>query len=344
MQTDFHNPYHFVPVQRGNRQGDRRVEDFKRGVVGNFTHDRFYSGSGQDVAYSGRLICRLTTEDPVVVGGRREKLADESHRVHPFEIKEGEPAIPASTLRGLISSLAEAASNSALRVLEKAEYSRRVEDIGKESLSAIGMIIEVDHGNGRPAFALRPLALPTMAGPPNGKFGLDDRYHIMFPVESVPPLKLYIGIGDEIRSSSFVDGLPYRTFSREHPDYFYVKLQARQWNEDHTLTKDSCQHCKDTPNRSFLVAQKPTDGKQPIPESEVQGSAEERNAYKRGILRVLGAVDRPDMPATKKHELFLPYPEEAEDGKVFPILPEAIDNFRRLANEGMIPGVKKASW
>ena len=117
----FHNPYHFVPVKEQGSSEDLRVTAFKAGEGGHVTHDRFVTYPSQDArpVYSGRLICRLTTEDPIVIGHIREKLADDSHRVAPFELPlEGRPAIPASTLRGLISSIAETASNSALRVLE----------------------------------------------------------------------------------------------------------------------------------------------------------------------------------------------------------------------------------
>src|SRR5712691_4481640 len=139
----FHNPYHFVPVKGQGSADDLRVTAFQTGDVGHVTHDRYvaHTSQGGQPVYSGRLICRLTTEDPIVIGHTREALPDGSHRVEPFELPGGGPAIQASTLRVLISSVAEAASNSALRVLEDTSLSYRMSM--EHSLSAIGMIVEV---------------------------------------------------------------------------------------------------------------------------------------------------------------------------------------------------------
>ena len=71
--------------------------------------------------------------------------------VRPFLIA-GQPAIPASSLRGLISSIVEAASNSSFRVLVNRLYSVRA--TMEEFLPAIGMIV-VQPGGER---TLRPLA------------------------------------------------------------------------------------------------------------------------------------------------------------------------------------------
>lgn len=119
----FHNPYHFVPVKpikTDDQSGHVKREDFKDGLVVHATHDRYVDGT-----YSGRLICRLTTEDPIFVGAEQTRANPTAVAVAEHYELDNLPAIPATTLRGLISSIAEAASNSALRVLENETYKYR---------------------------------------------------------------------------------------------------------------------------------------------------------------------------------------------------------------------------
>ncbi len=328
----FHNPYHFVPVQPGGRPDDIAVADFLDGKVEHVTHDRFASRTTQaQPVYSGRMICRLTTEDPIVIGDKRAKeLRDGSPQVLPFEL-EGKPAIPASTLRGLLASIAEAASNSALRVLENRLFSYRAEMVG--ALSAIGMIVEARDEDGRTALRLRPLALPTMEGPQGGSIPLKGEYRKMFPMARIPPLKVYVGNEDQIRTDSFVPGLPFQSFSPNCPQYCYAKLYPRQWNDNHALSPGAHQYRKAGGGADFLLSQTTIDGLPPCLESELPDKEEERKLYTRGILRILGVPGREDIPNTKKHELFIPYPDGVEHLPTFPILQGALDRFYELADE-----------
>jgi len=129
--NNFHNPYHFVPVDkpefsRWHKTGvsmttRHRRKEFNSALPSHLRHDIYVTRTreGEEV-YHGRIHCTLKTETPIFIGARRIKKGTEDHPaiLAPFELG-GRPAIPASTLRGLISSVAEAASNSALRVLEK---------------------------------------------------------------------------------------------------------------------------------------------------------------------------------------------------------------------------------
>ncbi len=119
----------------------------------------------------------------------REACPERAGKVVPFELEAGKPAIPASSLRGLISSIVEAASNSALRVLEDKSYSfRRSMKDRTDILSAIGMVI-VDGSTGD--YRLRPLTLPTIEIRRQGDPAvLPDSYRGLFPV---PNLKVYVG-------------------------------------------------------------------------------------------------------------------------------------------------------
>jgi len=117
----FLNPYHFVPVAPKPMDP---TADATAGVElpSELHHDRYVAGTR-----SGRIICRLTAVTPIVVGGSqtpadRKPTTVEPYRAAPVENGNqagAQPAIPASTLRGMFSSLVEAASNSALRILEK---------------------------------------------------------------------------------------------------------------------------------------------------------------------------------------------------------------------------------
>lgn len=114
MSKKFHNPYHFVPVARTARTGPE-IAGFPASLPAEVTHAEFVPGTR-----SGRLICRLQTVTPLVIGAAQKEKGgpDGSTLVEPFGIN-GEIAIPGSSLRGLISATAEAASNSTLRVLEE---------------------------------------------------------------------------------------------------------------------------------------------------------------------------------------------------------------------------------
>ncbi|MEW6127210.1 MAG: TIGR03986 family CRISPR-associated RAMP protein [Acidobacteriota bacterium] len=150
----FHNPYHFVPVEESSGFEDLYREDFENGKVGQVTHDRYY-----DNTHSGRIICRLIAETPFIVGGK-QCTEQTPTKVFQYELDD-KPAIPASTLRGLLSSITEAASNSALRVLSNKVFSYRT--AARDALRGIGMVVQAGAtGN----FKLLPLCnfsqrLPT---------------------------------------------------------------------------------------------------------------------------------------------------------------------------------------
>lgn len=111
----FHSPYHFIPVQTDKTATTDWSADspLKRADNHYLRHD-YWHPEGE----SGRITCRITCRSPLVVGGKQSP-GDQATPgtvaayVHPH----GGPAIPGNSLRGMISSLAEAISQSALRVL-----------------------------------------------------------------------------------------------------------------------------------------------------------------------------------------------------------------------------------
>jgi CRISPR-associated protein (TIGR03986 family) len=324
--STFHNPYHFVPVKSAHRVDDLEVSSFpdNRGHV---THDRYCPGT-----YSGRIICRLTTETPIFVGSKRTKEASNEGpaEVNPFEL-DNKSALPASTLRGLLSSVAETASNSALRILDDAKYSyRRLMD-PKQTLSAIGMVIVRRDDEGNPEYLVRPLTLPLMEFKGGQPAMLEPHWRALY---REPNLRVYIGDKYSIRDAKFA----YQTFSSQHERYYGMKLRRRSWDNDvqGVLARDDDQYIK---AGRFLVAQQPMEDGNPKrrnfqPRLWEEIPDEEKPLYTRGILRVLGcSPDRGDIPDTKKHELFIPYPAEAENWEPFPIRNEAVERFHDLADQ-----------
>ena len=79
---------------------------------------------------SGVITCCIKTLTPLVVGAKHDEAIKEKHpgRVHPYQHPDGTIAIPANSLRGMISALVESISQSSLRVLNqrtKTQYSMR---------------------------------------------------------------------------------------------------------------------------------------------------------------------------------------------------------------------------
>src|ERR1035437_584663 len=111
-----YHPYHFIPLHPNTHPASVDMAAFEKGEVPHLTHDRYVSESRGQRCFSGRLVCALETVSPLVIGGAHDDR-QQPVMVNPFLLPDGQPAIPASSLRGLISSVAEAASNSALRVL-----------------------------------------------------------------------------------------------------------------------------------------------------------------------------------------------------------------------------------
>lgn len=308
--TQYHNPYHFVPAVADTRPDDLPVADFEDLLVNHVRHDKYVDGT-----YSGRIICRLTTEAPIFVGANRTKDATDRSpaEVAPF-LLDKKPAIPASSLRGLISSLAEAASNSALRVLENRAFSFR--RVMTESLSAIGMVVVI---NGE--FHLRPLTLPNIELNQGRPARLSGGFSNLYPV---PNLKVYVGSASFIRRIDF----PYETFSFDRPKFYGLKLRQRAWSANQDLPSDPDQYIK---NGRFLLSQRSLKNEDPVPWERI--SEAEKSQYTRGIMRVLGCHPKRDLPNTKKHEIFIPYPVAAESWPTIPIAKSAVDRFHELADE-----------
>ena len=316
MDKTCYNPYHFVPVaKRSKAQLDQDLQRPHLGTMdaGSTTHDRFVKGTN-----SGRLVCKLTTKTPMVVGADQRRAPKQMGEIEPYMAME-RPAIPGSSLRGLIASLAEAASNSALRVLGGGIYSYRKPFDPKYCLSALGMIVKDQNGE----LKLKPLALPTLEqaldgrGSPLGYYVVPPRFKRVFPQ---PALKVYMGDYNWVRKDN-----GYRTSPHENATCPWNVTQLK-YNGQGNLDDSPAVHAKDkgrTP-RVFAVAQ----------------NADLAAAPRDGYLRVLGCWgDRTDhIPEGKKHELWLPV--AGPNVKPLSIDPKAIERFHSLADDRTVDSLK----
>ncbi|MCA9040939.1 MAG: TIGR03986 family CRISPR-associated RAMP protein [Planctomycetaceae bacterium] len=102
-------------------------QDKKTSEVQRLRRDSFRTSASGELI-SGRIVCRLETVSPCVFGGTHD-AADKKKKgtlIKPFLLKTPAsddsrqlPAIPATTLKGAISSLLEAVTCSAFRVLQQ---------------------------------------------------------------------------------------------------------------------------------------------------------------------------------------------------------------------------------
>jgi len=360
--AEFHNPYHFVPLG-AVRADDLLVVDFDAGNLRHVRHDRFVEGSS-----SGRIVCRLTTKDPVVVGAKQARRRGHLALVDPYEI-DNRPALPASSLRGLISSIGEAASNSALRVLDNRAFSYRVPM--DEGLPAIGMVFfEMDANGGVARRLLQALTLPHMpwsgTADPRGQLG--PGYERIFgPFLATPThrfLKVFIegyqpnAVNNhriEIRTGTFLDNPKLVSYSADHNEFvsggsndafWYMKLPGTCQVSGGFV---SASRPRTSANRDMLLGQQPDPTSlAPISEADYLRLEEENKAelYTRGILRVLGVANRASAIPTgfdaqgrqvgKKYEIFIPYPPENDAEGGWPLLeipPAVWKTFHDLADD-----------
>lgn len=322
--SQFRNPYHFVPVTDDGAPDAVALEDFAKPQEGrvapHLTHDRFVKGT-----HSGRIAFRVTVETPLICANAQDVRSGWTKLLQPFELVEGEPALPGSSLRGMLSTLIEAASQSALRVLSDPPLSFR-RPVG-EGLSAIGMIVERQR-----RLFLYPLAEPhrdlsTEQQLPEGDSA---RYATMF---KQPRPKVYIGSQGTISSESFLDR--YQSYDHAAPGPFYAIRSATLKEK----TKPGPRNRVFWLGEEFAAQYGASIRDQVLLWDELRPDQRESGEWIRGILRVLGRYpSRHAALRNKKHEFFLRYSEEDElrvkqARGIFPIQDLAIERFEQLADQ-----------
>ncbi len=122
MSESFYNPYQFIPANTHKTPSldwsppKDQSQALERPDNKFVRHDYWH-----EQGLSGRIVCRLTTLSPTVVGGQQIAQDEQSALVTPYRHPDGQIAIPANSLRGLIGSTAEILSQSSLRVLTQPE-------------------------------------------------------------------------------------------------------------------------------------------------------------------------------------------------------------------------------
>jgi len=319
----FYNPYHFVPVaarQQAQNRYDLPVDKLGTQDAGATTHERYLAGH-----HSGWLECTLETVTPLVIGAEQRETDQGAKCVNPYmeparDGREERPAIPALSLRGLISSLAEAASNSALRVLGNESYSYRKSM--RQALSALGLIIRDESSN---ELQIKPVALPTLelsyvVGPGTSATNTGFYYEVPDGFASIfprPAFKVYVGDKYSIRTNKM------QRSSSNAP----LKVRSISYTEGPNGKKYIVEHF----DRKVLYLK---GGKPPYLQVVAQLEAHDSNVLSTpGLLRVLGCWPprTEHIPPTKKHELWLPAP--GDDVASCPIAQQVIDRFHHLADE-----------
>lgn len=131
----FVHPYNFVPVPADGLGGAVEVEPFTRRVPS--SHDRY-----DPKLLSGWLQCSLTTKSWWFIPDPRKQAIEGEHKVLGYFTLDGvdedardranpeadatRPAIPASSLRGMVRSVFEAATLSCLRVFDESALDFRI--------------------------------------------------------------------------------------------------------------------------------------------------------------------------------------------------------------------------
>lgn len=139
--TTFRNGYHFVPRQPNDAKAKGRSLPINPREFGlRPGHESEGHAIYAEGANSGRITCRVTLECPTIIGGARKKGVD---GVAPALVApclfDGRPAIPASSMKGLLSLVAESASRAPYRVLRDMQltvaYAKRDNTAGGKLLS-----------------------------------------------------------------------------------------------------------------------------------------------------------------------------------------------------------------
>lgn len=164
MSKKFHSPYQFIPVDTVSTQTHtwEKNDDLKnlnnpyiRRDLKNLNNPYIRHDFWYEESHSGRIHCTLKCLSPLIVANRQVPGSKESPRkIEQYELPEHKInseaekhhaqkryAIPGNSLRGMIASVIEVISQSAMRVLnDEAITTYSVRKTTNEALSKIGII------------------------------------------------------------------------------------------------------------------------------------------------------------------------------------------------------------
>ncbi|GAB4141238.1 MAG: TIGR03986 family CRISPR-associated RAMP protein [Planctomycetaceae bacterium] len=311
MSDEFYNPFHFVPVEKPSldlmKREDLKQPPMARSSHSHVTHDRYVGAT-----HSGRIVCKLRLDTPTVLGASRTQGTDsEPGRVEPYQVLAQrtaggnksfvlEPAIPETSLRGMIGLIYEAATNSALRVLSNTLYSVRKPI--KQASQAVGIVREKDGKR-----FLLPLAFPL--------YRQDDATVPEFfrPFQNWMQVKFYIhGFSDQDSQTPDTEGV------------YFLKAKFSQLSRGRIVSGGTLAHRGET-----VFARRGGNAQLLTRDEWLAVDEAERHEYIPGVLRNFGEKSsqelqnvrerstngsrRRDLPRNVKHRWFIPLKPEIYD-------------------------------
>lgn len=330
--SEFYLPYQFVPATAGVKE-TTSFEKVEKGEETNAHHDKWVKDT-----LSGRIVCRLTLKTPTFVGATQEiKNGDEATLATPYK-RDGKRAIPASSLRGMISSIAETLSQSSLRVLNDHYYSVRKPLDLEYTLSAVGLLKTNEDSE---ELELIPLTLPSLPIKDQNIF-IPEKWFKIF--KNKPLAECFSAyINNYQIPNCFLTKNNFNCYSEtdsSEKKVFWIETKLTGTLEKQTLNFNNYSDDLYSKNNKVILGQKlQNDPKELIPNEQVNAE----NNKITGVLRILGIDDRKEqLPSTKKHELFIPY-NQGNKYTTLTIAPQALENFCILAKERLEESKKNRS-
>lgn len=361
--TTFYHPYQFVPStgKINNKSSAKTSYDKIKSGESIVRHDVWLPDS-----LSGEVVCSLRTVSPMFVGAQNDNEISEyvakviPNFTLPFADKEY-PAIPANSLRGMISQCMEVLSQSTLRVLEDKILSVRKQmpktGAGQENnelLYGFGLIREIPAvESNESGFGILPLAVGTQLEMGDGRGGGQG----VSCNKELPWMELFKGRSLSHCLPAYIDGYnerngrtdflysldpsayPYPSedtfyYAKLHDCLSHVKVGDKfEWTHKMRMSVDYIGNC--------LLAQKQTNLITEIVFRDLP--SEEKRLYTRGVVRVLDMDKyKSEIPRTKNRELFLPFPEYLDDeDSILPISKAVVETFDALIAESKVRGKDK---
>lgn len=108
----FHNPYNFVPALPRNK---KEIQESELGDCKPVGHGRYLPDY-----WTGRIAVKLTTVTPLLIPDAAEMTADNNdHKTFPVRVgADGKPYLPPTSIKGMLRSAYEVATNSRLSVFK----------------------------------------------------------------------------------------------------------------------------------------------------------------------------------------------------------------------------------
>ena len=330
--SEFYVPYQFVPATAGVKE-TTSFEKVKKGEI-NARHDKWVENT-----LSGRIVCRLTLETPTFVGAKQKRNSDKEAAVVEPYLRNGKRAIPANSLRGMISSIAETLSQSSLRVLNDHHYSVR-KPVGN-SLSAMGLLRASK--NDPKKLELIPLTLPTLKSEDKRFFNIENKWLKVFENRLLAEcLTIYVD-GYEFRRYQNKETLIYKYNSFLEQERLNSYSGLGRFAEFYVVPKPLDilyrQVESNIPYNSiglnkvgkYLIGQFFSRDSAPRKLSSIKDQIAPNEI--RDFFRVLGIEGdkATTIPSRKKHEIFIPLPTTKYN--VLAISDEALQRFHRMAKE-----------